>query len=254
MISVYKNAIHSTQKVNLRDLGLSFLSFNVQSLSSDLSTESFQGADGDYITENQYKGRRIEAVMYYRKDNYIDFQNGKSEIYKLLNGKQKLLMVDERLDTLKVWEVVVEDDYTLDNEQTHYTKEFEITLFSESTYAHAIDYTETIINDTEGIVFNAGDVYLDGREHEIEFTFKGMSSKLRVVNETTDTQWQYLKTTEADDEIKVVSTYPFKNGEDIFNDVSQFDVLEFATGSNTLKIYGADGDFILKVKHKDLFI
>lgn len=254
MITVYKNAIHDTQKVNLKDLGLSFLSFNVQSLSSELATEAFQGADGEYITDNQYKGRRIDAVLYYRKDNYIDFQNGKSEVYKLLNSKQKLLLVDNRLNTEKVWEVVVESDYTLDNEQTTYTKEFEITLLSESTYAHAIEYTKTPINDTEGIIYNAGDVYLDAREHDIEFTFKGKSDKLRIVNETTNTQWQYLGTTSVDDEIKVISTYPFKNGKDIFNDVSQFDVLEFATGSNKLKVYGADGNFTLNVKHRELFI
>src|SRR5699024_3876682 len=254
MISVYKNAIHSTQKVNLKDLGLSFLSFNVQSLSSELSTEVFQGADGEYITDNQYQGRRIEAKLYYRKDNYIDFQNGKSEVYKLLNSKQKLLMIDNRLETEKVWEVVVEGDYTLDNEQTHYTKEFDITLLSQSTYAHALDYTETTINDIEGFIYNAGDVYLDGREHEIEFTFKGKSDKLRIVNETTNTQFQYYGTTNTDDEIKVISTYPFKNGEDIFNDVSQFDVLEFATGSNKIKVYGAEGDFTLNVKHRELFI
>lgn len=235
-------------------MGLSFLSFNIQSLSSDFATETFQGADGEYVTDSQYKGRRIDAVMYFRKDDYTDFQNGKSEVYKLLNGKQKLLMVDERLEIPKIWEVFVENDYTLDNEQTTYTKEFEITLFSESTFAHAVDYTETIIDDTEGIVYNGGDVYLDGREHEIEFTFKGKSDKLRIVNETTNTQWQYFETTTADDEIEAISTYPFKNGKDIFNDVSQFDVLEFATGSNTLKIYGVDGDFTLKIKHKDLFI
>ena len=100
---------------------------------------------------------------------------------------------------------------------------------------------------------NAGDVYLDARVDNIDITFKGVSSKLRVVNETTDTQWQYLKTTSTDDEIYIDSIYPYKNDKNIFSDTN-FGALEFAVGSNKIKVYGTSEDFTLKITHNDLFI
>lgn len=254
MITVYKNAIHDTQKVDLKQLGLSFLTFNPESLDSEFAIESIQGADGERIRKNQFKGRRIQATLFYKKANNIDFQNGKSAVYKLFNGRQKLLIVDSRLEVEKVWEVVVEGNYTLDNEQTPFTKGFELTFFSESSYASASESTETVITSTEGVVFNAGDIYLDARQHNIEFTFYGESTNLRIVNESTNSQFQYFGDTTMEDKIYVTSTYSEKNGINIFKDTEKYGALEFDLGSNTIKMYGVTGDYSLIIKHLELYI
>src|SRR5699024_7951070 len=247
MIEVYKNAIHPTQKVDLEKLGLSFLSFDVGSLTGEIPTERVEGVDGEYTTGSNYNGRRIAVRLYYRKANYKEFQNGKSEVYKLLNNKQELLFVDTRLDTVKVWRAVVEDDYTLDNEQTTYTKEFEITLFSESPYAIAeentieiksTDANGGIESDNTFYIYNAGDVRLDARVDKLFIKFTGVSDKLRIVNETTNTQWQDRTTTNSTDEVEIDSIYPYKNGKNIFSD-TEYGVIELNTGSNKFKVYGS---------------
>lgn len=104
MIKVYKNAIQEVYRVNLKELGLTFLEFNPLSLESELGIENVEGADGGTITSNQFKERQIQAKLYLRTKNNIDFQNKKSDVYKLFNSRQELLIVDERLDTKKFGE------------------------------------------------------------------------------------------------------------------------------------------------------
>lgn len=253
MISVYKDVIAETHQVNLNELGLTFLDFNPLSLESDIDIESSEGVDGGAIVNNQFKERQIQAKLYLKAKDNNDFQNKKSNVYKLFNGKQELLMVDNRLTNKKVWKVVTNGSYNLENDQTPYTKAFELLLVSESSYATALKETETLINSSEGYLFNGGDVYLDTREHKIKIIFLGNSDKLRIVNETTNTQWQYFGTTTIKDELKIESIYPFKNNESIFEETN-FGALEFAQGSNKIKIYGASGNFNLIATHHDLFV
>lgn len=253
MISVYKDTVHNSYKLNLSDMGLSFLEFNLHSLESDIESEKNEGVDGEYVTKNQYLGRRIDAKLYLKAENSRDFQNKKSNVYKLFNSKTKHLMIDERLDKQKVWEVYTESNYKIENGQTSYTAEIELTFVSESAYAKSLNETETTINQQSGIVFNDSDIYLDAREHDIEIQFSGGSNKLRIVNETTDTQWQYKSTTEALDIILIKSIYPFKNGVNIFGETN-YGALEFAKGSNTIKLYGTIGNFNLSIKYHNLYV
>lgn len=255
MISVYKDTVKEAYRVNLSNLGLTFLEFNPLSLESDIGLESTQGADGATITDNQFKERRIEAKLYLRALDNIDFQNKKSDVYKLFNSKQKLLIVDERLNIKKVWKVVTDgSSYNLDNDQTTYTKEFDLVFISESSYATALKETETVINATEGYVFNAGDVYLDAREHIIQIKFYGESDKLRIVNESTNTQWQYYGTTTLEDTVYIDSINPYKNNKEINIEDTNFGALELTQGSNRIRVYGVSGDFSLIIKHYDLFV
>lgn len=254
MIKVYKNAIQEVYRVNLKELGLTFLEFNPLSLESELGIENVEGADGGTITSNQFKERQIQAKLYLRTKNNIDFQNKKSDVYKLFNSRQELLIVDERLDTKKVWRVRTDgSSYNLENDQTTYTKEFELTFISESSFATALNDTKTVITTQTGFLMNAGDVYLDAREHNIDVHFYGNSDKLRIVNETTGTQWQYKGTTTLQDKIYIDSIYPYKNNINIFEDTN-YGVLEFVEGSNKIKMYGVTGDYSLIIKHHDLYI
>lgn len=255
MISVYKQTVHDSYKVNLKELGLTFLEFNPESLDSNVQTETTDAVDGEFVTHNQFNSRKINVKLYLRATNNNDFQNKKSEIYRLFNSKQTLLIVDERLNTKKVWTVYTEGNYTINNSQTSYTNEIELTLVSESPYAQAINKTKTIINSTEGFLMNAGDVELDARHHNIQVKFYGESDKFRIVNETTDTSFQYLGKTKLSDTLHIDSLYLFIN-DVLITDSSllNYGALEFAQGSNKIKIYGATGDYSLIITHRDLLI
>ena len=240
-------------EVNYAELGISFLEFTVHELEVDHDTESLEGVDGAFIRESRLQPRLITARVLYQQPSYDYFHANKSKVYALFNPLSYLHIIDER-EPHKKWKVKTQSISTITNKESRKADEVEITFISESPYATAVDETITTINDTTAYVMNAGDVYLDARVDDIDITFNGVSDKLRIVNETTNTQWQYLKTTTVDDEIYIDSIYPYKNDKNIFGDDTNFGVLEFAKGSNKIRVYGASGDFTLKITHNDLFI
>lgn len=250
LITLYKE--DGFYEVNLDDLGLAFLSFNVEPLEGEHNEEDIQGVDGSYIRETKLKSRKINARVLYSQQSYDDFHANKSKVYNLFNPANYLHAVDNR-EPHKKWRFKVESMSEISNKESRREDEIEIVFISESSYATATEETETVVNNNEGYVFNNGDVYLDARKHNIQIKFQGESDKLRIVNETTNTQWQYKGTTTIQDTIYIDSIYPYKNDVNIFADTN-YGALEFAQGSNHIKIYGARDDFSLIVTHYDLFI
>lgn len=274
MISVYKGIVQDSYKVNLSEMGLSFLEFNVQSLESNVETDSANALDGDFITYNQFLNRNIEAKMFIRANDSNDFQNKKSDVYKLFNSRQKLLIVDERLRVRKIWEVYTNGGYSVEPNQTARTGEFELTLTSESPYAiaeHNVIVTKDthkdnyyffspsqvmtiseVAEDNTFTIQNTGDISIDARQHKLNIKFKGASDKLRIVNQNNNTQWQYKGTTEAKDLIELDSIYPYKNKKNIFDDTN-FGVITLDKGANLFKVFGSE-KFEIKVEYKAMYI
>lgn len=274
MISVYRDTLHDSRKVNLSNLGLSFLEFNVNSLESDVQTEKVDSTDGEFVTHSQFLSRNIDAKLYIKSRNNKDFQNKKTEIYKLFNAKQKLLIVDERLNMKKIWTTYTSNSFKVENNITHTTGEFELIFTSESPYA-TVDYsviakketgkgefhffsptqvTEVAQVEANNIFYieNGGDVVLDGREHKIHFEFRGDSNKLRLVNENNGSQWQYKEETTERDTIELDSIYPYKNRVNIFDDTN-YGYIKLNKGTNKFRIYGSD-KFEIKFEFSELYI
>lgn len=250
MITLYKE--DGFYEVNLEELGLAFLSFDVEPLEGEHDIEETQGVDGSQIRETKIKSRKINARILYSQPSYEKFHAEKSKVYSLFNPKNYLHAVDLR-EPHKKWKFKVESMSDISNKESRRDDEIELVLISESPYATAVNETETVINSNEGFLFNNGDVELDASKHNIDIYFYGESDKLRIVNESTGTQWQYYGTTTLQDTIYIDSIYPYKNDVNIFKDTN-FGALEFAQGSNKIKIYGATGDYSLIIKHWDLYI
>lgn len=97
-------------------------------------------------------------------------------------------------------------------------------------------------------IWNAGDVKINPRWFPFYIKFTGVSSKLKIVNKTNNTEWQYLGATNASDVIIIDRVKSFKNGASIFGDTTHT-LLEFDTGWNDIVITGASS-FSIEIGHR----
>jgi phage-related protein len=238
--------------VNLKQLGLTCLSFQVEPLEAEHETESVEGADGYTDIETTYNGRKLYSRWFFRVGEYGDFHDIKDKIYRLFAPKKELVLIDER-QPFKQWHARVEAQDRIDNDKSPMWKEFEVNFISKHVYAAAVDlYNETFTTNAF-TVFNAGTETIDAREHELLITFKGTSDKLRIVNNSTGDQWQYFGTTSANDTIKLDQVYPYKNGSNIFGNTNH-GAITILPSSNNFSVFGASGSYSIKFEFRPMYI
>ena len=250
MIELYKE--DGFYKINLEELGITFLSFDVAPLEGDLSLDTLDGVNGEFIRQSQLKSRTAHARILYSQRSYEDFHSNKFKIYELFNPLNTLKIVDTR-NPHKIWTMRALDVSLISNAESVRDSEFFVTFFSESPFATSVKKKVVTINNRNAEVFNSGDVRLDARQHSILITYKGASDKLRIINDTTKTEWQYKKGTVSADTLLLDSIYPYKNGVNIFEDTN-FGVIEIAKGANKIRLLGATEPFELKFEFYELYI
>ena len=234
-------------------MGLECIDFIVESLNPEHSFSKVQGKDGFADINITYNGRKIRARFYLHANNNDDFINKRDKVYKLFRQKDELTLIDKR-QPHKKWNVQVESPFTIAEELSPNDAIFDIQFISKTICAFGDKVTVTKDTTTNKfIVFNNGDFEIDGREHYLIITFKGQSDKLRIRNNMNGTQWQYLGTTQNNDVLKLERVYPYKNGEDIFEETNAgFIILE--RGSNEIELFGASGDYDVSFEFIPLFI
>lgn len=252
MITILK-IIKNGYEVDLKSLGLKCLDFIVESLNPEHTYSTVEGADGIADIDTVYDGRIIHLKMFLKANNNNDYLSKRDQIYKLFKQRDELTLIDNR-QPHKRWVAQVEEPFTIGNELSPIAGVFEIQLISKTIYAHGESVTISKDTDTNRfIVFNDGDFKIDGRQHDLTMIFKGQSDKLRVKNNTNDSQWQHLKTTDTDDVIKLERVYPYKNNTNIFEDTNG-GVIELEQGSNEIEILGAIGDYEIEFTFSPLYI
>lgn len=244
--------IDGNATVDLKDLGLSCLSFQVEPLEANHETDNVEGADGYADIETSYNGRKLYSRWLFQVGSYDVFHDKKDKIYSLFAPKKELILIDER-QSFKQWTARVESQARIDNDEGAYYKEFEVSFFSKNVYANAVEpYAKTFI-ENQFVVFNDGTETIDAREHELLIKFKGASDKLRIRNETTGEQWQYLDATVSGDEILLDQVYPYKNGKNIFSDTNH-GALTIIPGANNFRLYGTSDDYEIIFEFQPLYI
>lgn len=261
------------REIDLAEYDLSCLRFQPESIEPSHELATVEGVDGYVDIDTTYTGRQIHSVWWLQTESHTRFHEQKDNIYRLFAPKNELIIIDHRLPH-KHWKVQTESSFIIDNEQGPTFKEFDIPLISKSTYAFSeekiiatkdtakTDYyflSPTQITGVEQIennrftIFNPGEVLLDGRWHQIVVKFKGASDKLRIRNESTGSQWQYLKTTTASDELVLDQVYPYKNDINIFTDTDH-GAITLLPGANDFRVYGASGDYEISFEFRPLYI
>jgi hypothetical protein len=100
----------------------------------------------------------------------------------------------------------------------------------------------TVRDATEFTLYNAGDVKVDPRQHELVIAYTGASTDLAIKNETTEEEWKYTGTSASGDTIRLDGVRSTKNNLSIFRDTNH-KLISLAPGKNEFSLSGTSGNF-----------
>ncbi|MFD2681218.1 phage tail family protein [Bacillus seohaeanensis] len=243
---------------NLDDYGLRCLSFEPESLSSELITEKIEGRDGVIVLDESLNPRMIEAEFRILANDYLDYQLARDSVFRLFDARTYFYVVDTR-QTEKRW-LVRSYQVFRPEKVNRVTATFTLNLISPSSYCQSIGTTiqpyetDTLIqvedqdigdppiqytfNTNTFSVWNDGDVTVDPREHDLTIIFQGDSTNLRIKNITTGDEWTYTGNTTQSDVIKLEGIRSLKNDSSIFG-LTNRKLITLHKGFNQFEVSGA---------------
>ena len=242
------------QMIDLDELGIRTRDFIVHSPSYIHTFEEVEGMDGVIDLGTKTGTRQITCLFRFIADDWIDFGQKRDEIFNLFESKEPFYLIEKR-NLFKRWLVKVADSYEIP--QRNVFGDFEINFVAIKGYAESIgtsiqaktfehlqelpvtytDYQD--IYATKFKIYNPGQL-IDPRNpnHYLKITYKGNSENLRIENKTTGDVWQYLGTSNLNDEIVIEGIRSTKNGLSIFRDTNKR-LISIALGWNEFEISGA---------------
>lgn len=244
--------IDGNKTINLEELDLTCLSFQVEPLEANHEMGTVEGVDGYADIDTNYNGRHLYSRWFLKVSDRSEFHGIKDKIYSLFAPKKELILIDSR-QPFKKWTARVESQTRIDDEEGSTFKVFEVIFVSKNVYAESAEPYKETFTTNQFVVFNDGEEIIDAREHQLVIKFKGASDKLRIRNESTGSQWQYLKTTTVSDELVLDQVYPYKNDKNIFTDTDH-GAITLATGSNDIRVYGASGNYEISFEFLPLYV
>lgn len=242
------------QMIDLDELGIRTRDFIVHSPSYIHTFEEVEGMDGVIDLGTKTGPRQITCLFRFIADDWIDFGQKRDEIFNLFESKEPFYLIEKR-NLFKRWLVKVADSYEIP--QRNVFGNFEINFVAIKGYAESIGtsiqaktfehlqelpvtYTDyQNIYATKFKIYNPGQP-IDPRNpnHYLKITYKGNSENLRIENKTTGDVWQYLGTSNLNDEIVIEGIRSTKNGLSIFRDTNKR-LITIAPGWNEFEISGA---------------
>lgn len=242
-------------EINLNNYGLTGLAFIPESPSYTVEREKVPGMDGVIPLGKQLNERNIAVRFLVRSFDYVDSLVKRDHIYDLLNGDEPFYIAEEK-QPHKRWFVESTEPWS---PQLYNQTTFEITInlvalkgraesigttTMASTFTHLqdlpVEYTDySDIRATKFRVYNAGKL-IDPRSinNFLKITYKGNSNNLRIENKTTGDVWQYLGSSNINDEIVLEGIRSTKNGLSIFRDTNKR-LITLAPGWNEFELSGA---------------
>jgi len=242
------------QMIDLDELGIRTRDFIVHSPSYIHTFEEVEGMDGVIDLGTKTGTRQITCLFRFIADDWIDFGQKRDEIFNLFESKEPFYLIEKR-SLFKRWLVKVADSYEIP--QRNVFGNFEINFVAIKGYAESIgtsiqaktfehlqelpvtytDYQD--IYATKFKIYNPGQL-IDPRNpnHYLKITYKGNSENLRIENKTTGDVWQYMGTSNLNDEIVLEGIRATKNGLSIFRQTNKR-LITIAPGWNEFEISGA---------------
>jgi hypothetical protein len=231
--------------------------------------ETIENRDGFLDMGTVYETRKMDAEVVFTARDRLDNPLVQNKIFRIFDSREPFYLIDDR-EPGKRWLVKCESSFTPDQRMATFGT-FDI-AFVGQPYGESIGTTldpktfdadvwqigQGLIdademsyshNTTSFQIYNAGDVMIDPREHDLVITFTGASSNLRIENTTNGTAWQYNDGTTAGstvetDVIKLTGVRSLKNNISIFGETNR-QLIELEEGINDIVISGTSGDFVI---------
>lgn len=242
-------------EINLSDYGLTGLDLTPESPSYTVQTETIEGMDGAIMLGKQLNPRNITARFLVQSFDYTDSLIKRENIYNLFNGVEPFYIGETKLPYQR-WLVESVEPWT---PERYNPTTMEITLnlicwkgrpesIGTSTQAKTFEHLQELpvtytdyqdIYATKFKIYNPGQP-IDPRNinHYLKITYKGRSYNLSINNQTTGDVWQYMGTSNSNDEIVLEGIRATKNGLSIFRQTNKR-LITLAHGWNYFEIRGA---------------
>lgn len=248
-----------------KDLNILVSSFPIPSPTVRHETEEMVGVDGAINTGTTYDVRTMTAQCKMTAVDAYDYELLRNELFRVMDSKEAFYIVRD-IEPGKRWLVKYNGSYSLT--QKAQRGKFDIEFISFYPYSESVGGTMDpftvdselwqvgmgLIDDDESQIYthtktnfriyNAGDVEVNPRKHDLLITFKGPSTSLKIKNTTTGDEWSYSETTASGDTIKLYNIKSLKNELSIFSKTNR-KLITLAPGWNDFVISGTTGAFTI---------
>lgn len=240
-------------------------SFTIDSPSPIIYHEKIQGKSGSIRLGKDYDNRTMRAVCEFFAVDAYDFPLLKNEILQALYQDEEFYIVRD-VEPAKRWKVEVSQSFTPERivNSGVFTIEFEsLSPYSESfgssldplTFDSELwqfgqgllmDEVSYVHNTNNFQIYNAGDTEVNPRFMPLIISYRGASSGLKIMNETTSETWQYINgNSNTQDTISLDGVRSTKNNLSIVRNTNK-KVITIAKGWNKFKLENTSGSYEIK--------
>lgn len=239
------------QEINVSSIGLIGMKLGIPSPSYRTVTEEIDGRNGSIIVDRILNSRNLTAEFISKATDYVDSLELRDKLYSML-GNGLPFYVSENKNSSRRWKVYLED-WTPERLDVRFHR-FEVPLYAASGSSESITIIKKSFNTTKFNFKNQGSIDIDPREHsETEIEFKGASTDLRILNNTTGEEWSWKGSTVVGDSILLKGVRFLKNEVSILG-TSNKKIITIAPGQNEFELIGATGDFELIIRSRFYFL
>ncbi|MDT0163816.1 phage tail family protein [Bacillus sp. AG4(2022)] len=259
--------------LELKEIGIFPLKLEMNSPSPRIETEEIQGRDGQIHLGTTYSARSMRAQFYIESRDSVNFNWLRSEVFRLFDSKRTFHIRDKGNSKIR-WEVRTAASYSIER-LSRTVGTFVVDLISDYPYGESAGSTLNpftldseywqigqglpmedlqYVHSTNSFnIFNAGDVEVDPVIVPLKIEFKGESENLKILNRTTNEEWQYNGSSSPNDVLTLDGIRSLKNGVSVFKDTNK-KLLSIAKGLNSFEVEGAIGNFIISFDFRFYYI
>lgn len=245
---MYLTIIKNNQTIDHRDLGVTCLTFNRDSVNLKNVNEEIEGRDGLIPMGTTYGERSLHASFLVQADDHLSYQKIKGQIYDLFATDTEMDIIDSREPDRK-WSVKVSNNFSIENINSRSGK-FTLDFISSSPLAKSIANNTQTRNTTTFSIFNGGTA-VDPRMNDLVINYIGASTNLTIKNNTTGDEWTYTGSSLVGDTITLDGIRSFKNGLSIFRDCNR-KIITLSPGWNDFTLSGTSGNFTITFDFQEL--
>lgn len=233
--------------------------FDVSSPDPETNETKIPGVDGHIDNGTTYKGRNIVIGGNILVDTHSEEKDVRRELFKIFESKKFFYLIEYGEDT-KRWRVKLEGSFDI-NKISPIFFSVSIKLKSSSPYSFNAQSTiernpvEFTKNNNTFSIYNDGDVIIDPKKwySDLVITYKGASSNLNILNDTTGDSFTYLGDTVEGDVLMIQNLRFLKNNNSETRNTN-LKLIQLVPGQNDFVVSGTQGIFEISFEFKELYL
>lgn len=251
-------------RYDLARIGLTPLTFDVDSLSPWLHAGEIEGRNGHLDLGTTFEGRTMKASFLLKANDIYDYYLLRNEVFALFDARTTFFLINQ-YEPKRRWKVKTSSSFTPERISPDLGY-LEVTFVSASSFCESYGTTlapftfdaelwqvgqgvisEDLVyahNTTTFRIYNGSDIDIDPREIPLKIKYQGASSNLKIKNTTTGDEWAYTGSSSINDTILLDGIRSLKNNLTIFGQTNR-KLITLKKGWNDFTLTGASGSFLI---------